>query len=224
MLNWRCSSIFNVGKPSREEIIEKKSRFIANVYPVFSKEEAEIKIAEIKKEFWDANHNVYAYILLDSNIKRYSDDGEPSGTSGIPSLNVLEGEGLFNVCAVITRYFGGTLLGTGGLVRAYSAAVKEAVENSLVVNKCLCNIIKIQCSYSLWGKVKNLLENKNIPIKDVVYANDIVAYIYEKKENTDKLMAEITEKTDAVAVISVEGEDFAYTDKDGKVVVVEGVL
>ena len=187
------------------EITEKKSRFICTLQPVQTQEEATAFIEEMRSKYWDATHNVYAYILLDSNIKRYSDDGEPSGTSGIPSLNVLEGEGLFNVCAVITRYFGGTLLGTGGLVRAYSAAVKEAVENSLVVNKCLCNIIKIQCSYSLWGKVKNLLENKNIPVKDVVYANDIVAYIYEKKENTDKLIADITEKTDAVAVISVEG-------------------
>lgn len=200
------------------EITEKKSRFICTLQPVHSQEEATAFIEEMRSKYWDATHNVYAYILLDSNIKRYSDDGEPSGTSGIPSLNVLEGEGLFNVCAVITRYFGGTLLGTGGLVRAYSAAVKEAVENSLVVNKCLCNIIKIQCSYSLWGKVKNLLENKNIPVKDVVYANDIVAYIYEKKENTDKLIADITEKTDAVAVISVEGEEYAYTDKEGNVV------
>ena len=200
------------------EITEKKSRFICTLQPVQTQEEATAFIEEMRSKYWDATHNVYAYILLDSNIKRYSDDGEPSGTSGIPSLNVLEGEGLFNVCAVITRYFGGTLLGTGGLVRAYSAAVKEAVENSLVVNKCLCNIIKIQCSYSLWGKVKNLLENKNIPIKDVVYANDIVAYIYEKKENTDKLIADITEKTDAVAVISVEGEEYAYTDKEGNVV------
>ena len=200
------------------EITEKKSRFICTLQPVQTQEEATAFIEEMRSKYWDATHNVYAYILLDSNIKRYSDDGEPSGTSGIPSLNVLEGEGLFNVCAVITRYFGGTLLGTGGLVRAYSAAVKEAVENSLVVNKCLCNIIKIQCSYSLWGKVKNLLENKNIPVKDVVYANDIVAYIYEKKENTDKLIADITEKTDAVAVISVEGEEYAYTDKECNVV------
>ena len=204
------------------EITEKKSRFICTLQPVQTQEEATAFIEEMRSKYWDATHNVYAYILLDSNIKRYSDDGEPSGTSGIPSLNVLEGEGLFNVCAVITRYFGGTLLGTGGLVRAYSAAVKEAIENSLVVNKCLCNVIKIQCSYSLWGKVKNLLENKNVPVKDIVYANDIVAYVYEKKANTDKLMAEITEKTDALAEMSVAGEEFAFTDKDGKVVVVEG--
>jgi uncharacterized YigZ family protein len=200
------------------EITEKKSRFICTLQPVKNQEEATAFIEEMRSKYWDATHNVYAYILLDSNIKRYSDDGEPSGTSGIPSLNVLEGEGLFNVCAVITRYFGGTLLGTGGLVRAYSAAVKAAVENSLVVNKCLCDIIKIQCSYSLWGKVKNLLENKNVPVKDVVYANDISAFVYEKKEKTDKLIAEITEKTDALAEMTIEGEEFAYTDKDGNVV------
>ena len=200
------------------EITEKKSRFICTLQPVKTQEEATAFIDEMRSKYWDATHNVYAYILLDSNIKRYSDDGEPSGTSGIPSLNVLEGEGLFNVCAVITRYFGGTLLGTGGLVRAYSAAVKTAIENSLIVNKCLCNIIKIQCSYSVWGRIKNLLENKNIAIKDIVYADDIVAYVYEKKDNTDKLMAEITEKTDASAIITVEGDEFAYTDNDGNVV------
>ena len=200
------------------EITEKKSRFICTLQPVKNQEEATAFIEEMRSKYWDATHNVYAYILLDSNIKRYSDDGEPSGTSGIPSLNVLEGEGIFNVCAVITRYFGGTLLGTGGLVRAYSAAVKEAISNSLVVTKCLCSIIKIKCNYSLWGKVENIIKNKNIAVKDIQYADDVVVYVYEKVHNTDKFITELTEKTDAVATITVEGEEFAYTDKDGKVV------
>lgn len=200
------------------EITEKKSRFICTLQPVKNQEEATAFIEEMRSKYWDATHNVYAYILLDSNIKRYSDDGEPSGTSGIPSLNVLEGEGLVNVCAVITRYFGGTLLGTGGLVRAYSAAVKEAISNSLIVTKCLCSIIKIKCNYSLWGKVENIIKNKNIAVKDIQYADDVVVYVYEKVHNTDKFITELTEKTDAVATITVEGEEFAYTDKDGKVV------
>lgn len=200
------------------EITEKKSKFICTLQPVKTQEEATAFIDEMRSKYWDATHNVYAYILLDSNTKRYSDDGEPSGTSGIPSLNVLEGEGLFNVCAVITRYFGGTLLGTGGLVRAYSAAVKAAIENGLVVTKCLCNIVKIKCSYSLWGKVENILKNKNIAIKDIQFADDVCVLAYEKVANTDKLIEDITEKTDASAIITVEGEEFAYTDKDGNVV------
>ncbi len=200
------------------EITEKKSRFICTLQPVKTQEEAVAFIDEMKSKYWDATHNVYAYNLLDSNIKRYSDDGEPSGTSGIPSLNVLEGEGLFDVCAVITRYFGGTLLGTGGLVRAYSGAVKAAIENSLVVTKSLCSIVKIRCSYSLWGKVENILKNKNIAIKDIQFADEVLVFAYEKVADTDKLIEDITEKTDASAIITVEGEEFAFLDKDGKVV------
>ena len=200
------------------EICEKKSRFICTLQPVKNQEEATAFIEEMRSKYWDATHNVYAYNLLDGNIKRYSDDGEPSGTSGIPSLNVLEGEGLLNVCAVITRYFGGTLLGTGGLVRAYSGAVKEAIANSLVVTKCLCSVLKIRCSYSLLGKVENIIKNKNIAVKDIQYADDVSVYVYEKIAYTDKLIKDITEKTDASAIITVEGEEFAYTDKDGNVV------
>ena len=200
------------------EITEKKSRFICTLQPVKNQDEAVAFIDEMRSKYWDATHNVYAYILRNDNISRYSDDGEPSGTSGIPSLNVLEGEGLFNVCAVITRYFGGTLLGTGGLVRAYSSAVKAAIENSIVVTKCLCSIVKIKCSYSLWGKVENILKNKNVAVKDIQFADDVCVYAYEKVASTDKLVKDITEKTDANAIISVEGEEFAFLDKEGKVV------
>ncbi len=151
------SSYKTVTEECVAEITEKKSRFIATLRHVETSEEATEFINEMRAKYWDATHNVYAYVLLDGNIKRYSDDGEPSGTSGIPSLNVLEGEGLFNTAVVITRYFGGTLLGTGGLVRAYSGAVKNVISNSRVVERRLCNIIKCTCAYNIWGKVQNVL-------------------------------------------------------------------
>lgn len=202
------------------EITEKKSRFICTLEPVSTADEAMAFIEEMRSKYWDATHNVYAYVLLDGNIKRYSDDGEPSGTSGIPSLSVLEGEALYNVVAVITRYFGGTLLGTGGLVRAYSSAVKEAIKNSLVVTKCLCDVIKINCSYNLWGKVQNLLENNKTVIKSVDYADDVVAFVYEKKDLSDRLINMLTDKTDAKITISKEYEEIVTLDKENKPIII----
>ena len=117
------------------EITEKKSRFIATIRPVSTEEEALAFIAEMKKKYWDARHNCSAYIVgTDKPLERCSDDGEPSRTAGMPMLEVLKGNGLSNVCAVVTRYFGGILLGTGGLVRAYQAATAEGVKNSTVIS------------------------------------------------------------------------------------------
>lgn len=118
------------------ELVEKKSRFIAQIRPVASEEEAFAFIEEVRKKYWDARHHCYAYIIGErAQTARCSDDGEPSQTAGKPMMDVLAGEGLHDVCAVVTRYFGGTLLGTGGLVRAYSGAVKEALLNCSVVEK-----------------------------------------------------------------------------------------
>jgi len=144
LLSWRCSNIFNIKKSARDEIIEKKSRFIASVYPVFSKIEAEEKILEIKKEFWDATHNVYAYILP-GNISKYSDDGEPQGTAGLPVYNVLQKKDLENVLVVVTRYFGGTLLGKGGLIRAYTDATKKGLESAEVFEVIEYSQVNITC-------------------------------------------------------------------------------
>ena len=161
MLSWRCSKIFNIRKPSREEIIEKKSRFIASVYPVFSKAEAEEKLSEVKKEFWDATHNVYAYILPD-NISKYSDDGEPQGTAGLPVYNVLQKKDLENVLVIVTRYFGGTLLGKGGLIRAYTEATKVGLEAADVYEVIEYSTIFITCEYNIKDKVLFFLDKNNI--------------------------------------------------------------
>ena len=161
MLSWRCSKIFNIRKPSREEIIEKKSRFIASVYPVFSKSEAEDKINEVKKEFWDATHNVYAYILPD-NISKYSDDGEPQGTAGLPVYNVLNKKDIYNVLVIVTRYFGGTLLGKGGLIRAYTEATIKGLDASEVYEVIEYSDISITCEYNIKDRLLFFLDKNNI--------------------------------------------------------------
>ena len=202
----------------RAEIVEKKSKFIATLRHVTTQEEAMSFIEEMRSEFWDATHNVYAYSLVNGNIKRYSDDGEPSGTSGVPSLNVLEGEGLFDVCVVITRYFGGTLLGTGGLVRAYSDSVKKVVESADVVNRYLCDKITLSCDYNVWGKVMNYLSSNSVPVGEVIYTDKVCAEIFEKVEQSDKLIADITEKTDALCFCEKNEQVFINVGYDGKII------
>ena len=189
------------------EITEKKSRFIANVRHVESVEDASEFINEMRSKYWDARHNVYAYILKDGT-KRYSDDGEPSGTSAMPSLNVLEGFEVVDTAVVITRYFGGTLLGTGGLVRAYSSAVKMALENAEIVTMCLCDCLKITCDYSLWERVKKAVEDISGAVENVDFAADVTMEVSLKKENTSTLTETLTDLTDGrVKIVSV-GEKF----------------
>ena len=136
------------------EIVEKKSRFIASLRPVKSEEEALLFLEETRKRYWDARHNCYAWIIGENGEqKRCSDDGEPSQTAGRPMLDVLEGEGVCNVCAVVTRYFGGTLLGTGGLVRAYSSAVQEGLKNSTVLSVTPAVKTAVTTDYNGVGKI-----------------------------------------------------------------------
>ncbi len=156
------------------EIEEKKSRFIANTLPISSQEEAIEFIEKIKKQYWDARHNCYAYVLGDRHeIQRFSDDGEPGGTAGKPMLDVLLGENIHNMVVVVTRYFGGTLLGTGGLVRAYSGAAKEGLANSVIIEKMQGRQLLLDTNYSDLGKVQYLLMNNNIPILSEDYGASV---------------------------------------------------
>ena len=133
-----------------DEFIERKSRFIGYIKPVTTQEDAVSFINEIKSKHWDATHNVYAYILRDGQIRRYSDDGEPQGTAGIPVLDVLQKEGLTDCVVVVTRYFGGILLGGGGLVRAYSHAAKLAVDAAGVIKMSMCVRAECECDYGYY--------------------------------------------------------------------------
>ena len=149
------------------EIEVKKSRFIANLKPVESEEEAAAFIAEIKKKYWDARHNCQAFSIgMNHELTRCSDDGEPAQTAGRPMLDVLLGEDVHNVCVVVTRYFGGTLLGTGGLVRAYSGAVKEGLAASEIVEKKRAFEMKIVTDYTGVGKIQYILGQENMTVLD----------------------------------------------------------
>ena len=156
------------------EIVEKKSRFIADIRPVSTEEEALAFIEEIRKKYWDARHHCYAYILGErGQYSRCSDDGEPSQTAGRPMLDVLAGEELTDVCAVVTRYFGGTLLGTGGLVRAYSGAVKEGLSHCVLMEKRLGKKLSVTVDYADVGKVQYLAAQAGIDTLDTVYEADV---------------------------------------------------
>lgn len=178
------------------EIEEKKSRFIATLRPVETEEDAVIFIEEMKKKYWDARHNCYAYVLgADAQIMRYSDDGEPGGTAGKPMLEVLIGSGIRNIAVVVTRYFGGTLLGTGGLVRAYTQAVKEGL--------CHCRIscrrpgirLELKTDYNAVGKVLYLLEKHHLTPEDSTYETDVCLTAAMPKEMRESLCKELTEAT-----------------------------
>ena len=146
-----------LGKENNDEFVVKHSRFIGYAKPVQTQDDAVAFINEIKAKHWDAKHNVYAYILRDGQIKRYSDDGEPQGTAGIPVLDVLQKEGLTDCVVVVTRYFGGILLGGGGLVRAYSHAAKLAVDAGGVIKMSLCVRAECECDYGFYGKLASLI-------------------------------------------------------------------
>ena len=155
-----------INKNVSAEIVEKKSKFIANVFYVETQEEAEEKVKEIKKKYFDARHNCYAYSVFtkDGIVNKFSDDGEPSGTAGSPMLNILNSKELTNLVVIVTRYFGGILLGTGGLVRAYTGAVQEALANVEEVTKDLGLEVKIQVSYPDLEKLKYYLKQNEIEI------------------------------------------------------------
>lgn len=202
-------------KGATAEITEKKSRFIATVQSVRSQEEADDFILRTRKTFWDARHNCSAMILGQrGEISRCSDDGEPSGTAGRPMLSVLAGEGLTDVCAVVTRYFGGVLLGTGGLVRAYSDAVKKAVAACLTGTRTEGIRLRIRTSYNDAGKIRYILEQRQLPLTDVSYTDMVETETLVELGALDSLKKAVTEKTGAKADFPLEDRiTFALTDQ-----------
>ncbi|WP_394526349.1 YigZ family protein [Lacrimispora sp. JR3] len=182
------------------EITEKKSRFIANFRPVRSEAEALAFIEEMRKKYWDARHNCYAWIIgKKGEEKRCSDDGEPSQTAGKPMLDILEGEQIVNVCVVVTRYFGGTLLGTGGLVRAYSGAVKEGLKACKLLTVEPAKKIAVYTDYNGIGKIQYLLAQQEITTLDSQYTDKVELTILVPDEKIGKLNAEIREATSGKA-------------------------
>lgn len=169
-------TIYDYGE---DEYIVKKSRFIGYARPIKNEEEALEFIEKISKHHYDATHNVYAYVLgKDSNVQRFSDDGEPSGTAGIPVLEVLKKENLRNVVVVVTRYFGGIKLGGGGLIRAYTKGAKIAIDAAKVVDMVLHKKIQFNIDYDLYGKLENYLINNNLKAENINYGKDVEVIIY----------------------------------------------
>lgn len=146
-----------IAAEASDEFVEKRSRFIGTVQPVTTEDEAVAFIGAMREKYWDASHNVYAYILREGQLKRYTDDGEPQGTAGVPVLDVLQKENLTDLVVVVTRYFGGTLLGAGGLVRAYSHGAKIAVDAAGIKVMRPCTVVKLDVDYPMYGKVSHLL-------------------------------------------------------------------
>ena len=175
------------------EIVEKKSKFIANVFYVETVEEAEEKVKEIKKKYFDARHNCYAFSVFTKEgiVNRFSDDGEPSGTAGSPMLNILNSKGLTNLVVIVTRYFGGILLGTGGLVRAYTGALQEALGQIKEVYKDLGLEAKLQTTYQDLEKLKYYLKQNEVEIINLVYNENVEVFVDITKEKYDKMLRAI---------------------------------
>ncbi len=183
-------------KNETAEIVEKKSKFIANLFHVESVEEAENRIKDVKKKYHDARHNCIAYRVAENGqiIEKSSDDGEPSGTAGGPMLNILQKNNLCNLVIVVTRYFGGILLGTGGLVRAYSEATQQVIEKSTKVIKVIGREMIIELDYSNLEKFKYYCKNNNINIKKIDYMGNIILKIEMEESVKEKIIDDIKNK------------------------------
>lgn len=199
-----------------DEITEKKSRFIATVMPAETEEEALEFIEAMKKKYWNATHNCFAYVIGERNeLVRCSDDGEPSGTAGRPMLDVILGEGLHNAAVVVTRYFGGTLLGTGGLVRAYSAAVQAGLASSQIITRIEGFKLKITTDYTGLGKIQYILGEQKIQILNAEYTEKVTLEALIPGEILDGIREELTERTSGQAVLEVLGK-CCFAEIDGQ--------
>ena len=191
-----------------DEFVEKRSRFIGYCKPVKTEQEAIDFINEKRSEHWNATHNVYAYSLREGNIKRYSDDGEPSGTAGMPVLDVIVKNEIFDVVVVVTRYFGGVLLGTGGLVRAYSHGSKIAVEAAKPVIMQNCLVCEARCAYNQYGKVSSLIIGVGAAVDDTVYESDVLVKFHIKPDLLGTLNKKLADATSGE--VTVEQKDEQY--------------
>ena len=191
-----------------DEFVERKSRFIGSIQPVSTEEEAVAFIQSVKERHREANHNVYAYVLREGQIRRYSDDGEPQGTAGQPMLNVFQREGVTNVCCVVTRYFGGILLGAGGLVRAYTQSAKDALDAAGISVVRRWVEVAVPCPYSFFERLKLELEAHGGVLGEVEYAADVTVHALLPEERAEAFSARLTELAAGGVAAQVCGESF----------------
>lgn len=201
-------------KGGEGEIIEKKSRFIATVRKVESEQEAQLFIEEMKKKYWDARHNCSAYVIGQrGELTRCSDDGEPSQTAGRPMLEVLIGSGIRNIAVVVTRYFGGVLLGTGGLVRAYTQAVQEGLRNCSIGRMRYGTRYLFETDYNGVGKILYLLSEKGLSPQKADYTDIVSLQVLIPQEMVQQLLKEVTEATSGKTKITKQ-DDTYFIDKE----------
>ena len=203
------TSYQTIARPAAEEFVERRSRFIGTVRPVKTEEEAIAFIEEMRSKYWDATHNVYAYSLREGNIRRYSDDGEPQGTAGVPVLDVLQKSGVVDVCMVVTRYFGGILLGAGGLVRAYSHGASIALDAAKKLHMTPCTRLSAEMDYSWYGKVSYILPRYNILTEETSFTDRVALTLLIKSSRKEAFLKEIVELTNGTVVPKEIVEEYA---------------
>lgn len=197
-----------VKKSSFDEFTEKRSRFIGYIKPVRTEEEATAFINELRSKHWNATHNVYAYSLREGNITRYSDDGEPSGTAGMPVLDVLLKNGITDVCVVVTRYFGGILLGTGGLARAYSRGARIALDAGVPVTMRLCSVCEASCSYNRYGKVSSVIMESGAAVDGSDFGSEVKISFHISPDELPALNKKLADATAGEVQAVADGEEF----------------
>ena len=213
MSNYKTLHKFGV-----DEYIVEKSTFIGYAKPIKTEEEAIEFVNEIKKKHKDATHNVWAYTVGENmNIQRYSDDGEPQGTAGILTLEVIKKEDLRDVVVVVTRYFGGIKLGAGGLVRAYTKGAKVGIEAGIVIEKVKYTEVKIKIEYTQLGRIQNEIMNLGFKVKDTIYSEDVEIIVYSKIEDVQSLTDRMIDITSGTADVSI-GEEYYLSEKDGQLI------
>lgn len=194
---------------ARAEFTEKRSRFIGSILPVTTEEEAVAFIEQRRSEFWDARHNVYAYILRQGQIQRYSDDHEPKGTAGVPVLEVLRKEGVVDCVVVVTRYFGGVLLGAGGLVRAYSHGAKIALDAAGIAVMRLCAVCRLSCTYAQYSQAEAAVRQFGGVVEDTDFAADVTLCFYLPGDRLPALQAAVTDQFRGALEVERIGERYA---------------
>ena len=200
-----------VEKEASDFFIEKKSKFIGYAKPVKTQEEAVEFISKIKSKHWDATHNVYAYVLRENNIQRYSDDGEPSGTAGVPVLDVMLKESLVDVCVVATRYFGGILLGAGGLVRAYSHTSKIALDAAGIITMAQCSVMSAEVDYSFYDRLNILLSDFSAVILNTSFSDKVCVEFSVKENTVDSLNSKLIDVSNGKYALKFLRSEFSKT-------------
>lgn len=206
-------TVLRVGNGEYEE---KRSKFISWVYPVSTEDETVRLMSEIRKKYWDARHQPYAYVIDgDTPIQRFSDDGEPSGTAGLPILEIIRKKDLSNVLIVVVRYFGGILLGASGLARSYGKAAVEGILDAQIIIKRHCLIVTISTDYQTYGKIQNLINIHKLPVRDTKYTDIVQIEFLVEQRKKDLFERDLNDITGGNAEIIIGGSMYAGFDKSG---------